>query len=340
MRSANRWLAANSFGSPGTLMAPLSLVLILLLPGCSIKGMAMNGLANALAGSGEGDSDNVYLTDDDPILVGEALPFSLKLMESVLQETPEHEGLLVAAATGFVSYAEMWVLRPARYMEDTDLYGARRERARAKRLFLRAREYAGRALEIRHSGIVPRLLTSPDSAVSELTMDDLPAMYWFTAAHGRAITTDLSDASLLVQGSTVTAILDRALELDERWNKGAFHELYMGVPTQLGGSAEKTEEHFNRAMELNEGTSLGPLVSLAESAYVARQDREGFTRILNEVLAFDPDQYPDTRLTNILAQKHARWLLAKTDELFWMDSTVEDQWHGTKRNFIPCPVHF
>ena len=50
--------------------------------------MAMNSLADALSGQGEGGS--AYLSDDDPALVGEALPFSLKLMESILQETPEH----------------------------------------------------------------------------------------------------------------------------------------------------------------------------------------------------------------------------------------------------------
>jgi hypothetical protein len=206
-------------------------------PGCSIKGMAVNSVADALAGGEEGS--NVYMTDDDPILVGEALPFSLKLMETILQETPEHEGLLVSAATGFVSYAEMWVLRPARYAEETDLQGSRAGRARAKKLFLRARDYAGRALEVRHPGIEDRLLRDPVMAAHEPRREDLSAMYWFAAAHGRAITTDLSDADLMVTGLTVTAILDRGLELDEGWNRGAFHEIWMSVPQQLGGSEEK-----------------------------------------------------------------------------------------------------
>lgn len=285
--------------------------------GCSIKGMAVNSLADAL--SAEGGS-NVYLEDDDPTLVGEALPFSLKLMETILQEKPEHDGLLVAAAAGFVSYAEMWVLWPARYAEMEDYAEFQRGRARAKALFLRARDYAGRALEVRHPGIVPRLLRSPDSAAQELGPKDLPAMYWFAAAHGRAIWTDLSDAFLVVEAPTITALLDRGLSLDEGWNRGAFHELYMAVPAQLGGSPEKTEEHYERAMELNGGASVSPMVSLAESVYLPRQDRDEFTRILRQVLAFDPDRYPETRLTNLLAQEHAGWLLSRADELFWMES--------------------
>lgn len=300
--------------------SPLLLLLPLLIGGCSIKGMAMNSLANALAGSGEENGSNVYLTDDDPILVGEALPFSLKLMETVLQETPEHQGLLVATATGFVSYAEMWVLRPSRYLEDTDYYAARAQRMRAKKLFLRARDYAGLALDLKYPGITERLRHSPDEAVLEFGADDLPAVYWYTAALGRAISTDPSDAELLVQGRTVQAVLERCLELDEAWGNGALHEFQMSIPEQLGGSEEKAEAAYARAMELNEGRSVGPMVALAESVLVRRQDREGFERILNQVLDFDPEAYPENRLVNILAQQHAEWLLARADDLFWMDS--------------------
>jgi predicted anti-sigma-YlaC factor YlaD len=309
-------------------------VLCCAVSGCSIKGMAMNGLADALSGGGS----NVYLTDEDPILVGEALPFSLKLMETVLQETPEHEGLLVAAATGFTSYAEMWVLRPATYREREDVQASRRGKLRAKALFLRARGYAGRALETRHPGIVDRLLRNPTEAVQDLRVEDLPAMYWFAAAHGRAISTDPGDAELLVQGRTVSALLDRGLELDESWDRGAFHELYIGIPGQLGGSPEKSEYHFRKAMEFNEGTSIGPLVTLAEVVHVQRQDRAAFTRTLEEALAFDPDAHPETRLTNVLAQEHAEWLLSRADELFWMNGETPSSFHSPKPLRNPCPL--
>lgn len=330
----NRWLKQLEDGRdpwPRPWIAPL--LFTLLLPGCSVKGMAMNSLADAL--SGQGDGGSVYLSDNDPVLVGEALPFSLKLMESILKETPEHEGLLVAAASGFVSYSEMWVYRPARYLEGTDLQGSRRETARAKALFLRARDYAGRALEVRHPEIIPRLLRFPDSTVGEFGAEDIPAMYWFTAAHGRAISLDPNDTELVVQATAVTALLDRALELDDGWSKGALHELYMSIPSQLGGSSEKTEEHFGKAMELNGGASVGPLVSLAESVHLARQDREAFTRTLNEVLAFDRYQYPENLLTNTLAQEHAAWLLSKSDELFWMPPAPETRKPNPNRRRIP-----
>jgi hypothetical protein len=63
--------------------------------GCSIKKIAVNKLGNALA-----STDTTFEGDDDPDLVGDSLPFALKLMESLLAESPRHTGLLLATASG------------------------------------------------------------------------------------------------------------------------------------------------------------------------------------------------------------------------------------------------
>jgi len=61
--------------------------------GCSIKRLAVNKVGNALAGGG-----TTFASDDDPELVKAAVPFSLKLMESLLAENPRHEKLLLVYA--------------------------------------------------------------------------------------------------------------------------------------------------------------------------------------------------------------------------------------------------
>ena len=58
---------------------------LLLLTGCSVKRIAVNKLGNALAGSGA-----TFASDDDPDLIRDAVPFSLKLMESLLAEKEVH----------------------------------------------------------------------------------------------------------------------------------------------------------------------------------------------------------------------------------------------------------
>jgi len=61
--------------------------------GCAVKKIAVNKLGNALANGG-----TTYASDNDPELIRDAVPFSLKLMESLLEESPKHRGLLLATS--------------------------------------------------------------------------------------------------------------------------------------------------------------------------------------------------------------------------------------------------
>src|SRR5213593_5197100 len=115
--------------------------------GCSIKKFAINKLGDSLANSG-----TTYAADDDPELIGQALPFSLKLVEGLLAESPEHRGLLFTAASGFTEYAYVYVQQDAEMLESQDLDRAGALRARARRLYLRARDYGLRGLEAKHRG--------------------------------------------------------------------------------------------------------------------------------------------------------------------------------------------
>src|SRR5436190_14859686 len=98
--------------------------------------MAVNKLGDALAAGG-----TTFASDDDPELVKAAVPFSLKLMESLLEENPHHKGLLFATASGFTQYAYAFVQQEADESEDTDVKAASELKARARRLYLRARNY-------------------------------------------------------------------------------------------------------------------------------------------------------------------------------------------------------
>ena len=84
--------------------------------GCSVKRMAVNKVGSALAGSG-----TTFASDDDPELVKAAVPFSLKLMESLLAASPGHRGLLLATASGFTQYAYAFVQQEADRLEDQDV---------------------------------------------------------------------------------------------------------------------------------------------------------------------------------------------------------------------------
>jgi predicted anti-sigma-YlaC factor YlaD len=59
-----------------------------------------------------------------------------------------------------------------------------------------------------------------------------------------------------------------------------------------------------------------PYVALAESVAITEQNRSEFTSLLNHALEIDVDTHTDWRLTNLIMQQRAQWLLARSDEFF------------------------
>ena len=292
----------------------LPLVLVLA-SGCSIKRMAINRLGDALSGSGTS-----FASDDDPELVKAAVPFSLKLIESLLAESPRHQGLLLAACSGFTQYSFAFVNQDADEKEDSDLAAANALRARAKRLYLRARGYGLRGLEARHPNFEQALRKNPKAAVQSAKAGDVPLLYWTAAAWGSAISVSKDDPSLVSDQVIVEALIDRALELDEDFDRGAIHGFLIAYEMArqgvAGDAAARSKKHFDRAMELSHGELASPLVSLAEAVAVQNQNRTEFQSLLNRALAINHDAVPGLRLQNLIAQRRARWLLGRVDELF------------------------
>ena len=70
------------------------------LPGCAVlKHKAVGMVASTLASSGD-----VFTRDDDLDLVGQAIPFGLKLYESLLDSAPKNKDLLLATCSNFTQY--------------------------------------------------------------------------------------------------------------------------------------------------------------------------------------------------------------------------------------------
>lgn len=283
--------------------------------GCSIKRIAINKLGDALSGGG-----GAFASDDDPELVKAAVPFSLKLIESLLAESPRHPGLLLAGCSGFTQYSYAFVQQDADEQEDTDLAAADALRARARRLYLRARGYGLRRLALKHPGMEDALRRDPKAAVSACTVNEVPALYWTAAAWGAAIGISKDDPGLVSDQLIVEALIDRALELDENFDSGAIHAFLVGYEMARQGApgdpAARSRKHFDRAMELSRGKLASPLVALAEAVCVQQQAKAEFLALLDRALAIQPDAAPQWRLQNLLAQRRARWLRGRVDELF------------------------
>ena len=294
-----------------TLIIPF---LALATSGC-VKSMAIGAIGDALANGG-----GTYAQDDDPELVRDASAFGLKLVESLLDAEPEHRGLLLAAARGYTQYGYAFLQAEADYIEEDDFRGAMHLRRRAKKFYARARRYGVRGLEVEHEDFLRRLRDDRAALLDELTDEDLALLYWTGVAWAAAVALDKDDTELAADLDLVEAMMERGRDLGPEHAEGAFHDFFLvwdaGRPKAAGGSVERAAAHLQRSLAASGGDRIAPLVSYAELVCVKQGDAPRFVELLNKAAAHDGDHAPRYRLANLVAQRRAKWLLARKDDLF------------------------
>ena len=294
----------------------MTVVLLLLSAGCSIKRVAINKIGNMLASGG-----STFSSDDDPELVQAAIPFGLKLYESLLAESPKHTGLLLAAAQGFTEYSYAFVDSRIDEARAESLERADALRERARKLYIRAYRYGMRGLEANHPGFGAALDNDADLALKRVTKRDVPLLYWTAASRGLTISLSKTSPELIAELPLVETIVRRVAELDENFGAGAVPEFLITLEAAHSGVKPEEQQklmrqHFERALKISQGKRAGTFVSFAENACVPAQNKAEFQSLLEKALAVDPDADPDNRLANLVAQRRARWLLDHIDDLF------------------------
>jgi predicted anti-sigma-YlaC factor YlaD len=192
--------------------------------------------------------------------------------------------------------------------------------ARAKNLYIRGRDRALRALELRYPGFTADVKSEDPQLLAETTIDDVPYLYWAAAGWMGAVSTDPFDIGLSMEAGRAGALMDRAFELDPDFDNGAIHEFYIayyaGLPEGLGGSVEKAEHHFERAVQLAGGKKASPYVALATSVALPAQNAARFVELMEKALAVDGDAAPRYRLVNSIKQEEARFYLDNLERFF------------------------
>jgi TRAP transporter T-component len=290
----------------------LLICLSALLASCSPKHAAVSLLADNVT-----SGDGVMVTDDDPELVREALPFGLKVYESLLVEVPEHDGLLEALAKGYTAYGYL-LQHEADMIDDRDLLRARQLRARAALHYRRGRDFALRALDLRHPGFTETLRDDPDHALADTTEADLNALYWAGAAWAAAVSTAKDDMGLVGDLPLAGKLVARVLALDESYDDGRAHEFFIAYEgSRPNGSAAEARAHYQRALALSQGKRASVHLALAESVVLREQNLAEFKDLIAAALAVDPDREPSLRLVNTIARQRAEWLRARLPDLFF-----------------------
>src|SRR5713101_6999176 len=186
---------------------------------CSVKRFAINKIGDSLANSG-----STFAADNDPELVGQALPFSLKLIEGLLAESPNNRGLLFGASSGYTKYSYVYIQLPGEQLEAEDLPKSHVENERARNLYLRARDYGLRGLETKHRGFSSFLRENPKAAVQVAKAADVPLLYWTAVSWGAAIAVSKDHPEIVADQPQVEALIDRAYQLNPDFQHGAIDQ--------------------------------------------------------------------------------------------------------------------
>jgi predicted anti-sigma-YlaC factor YlaD len=296
----------------------LMVSLLVFLPACSIKKLAMNQVANALTTQ---TSSTVFSGDNDPELVGDALPFAIKLYESLMAANPVHPGLKLKTGSLYIMYANAFLQTPALMLPTSEFKAQEFNYKRAKNLYLRGRDIILAALEYKYPGFKKNLQNKNYAQALQATnKKDVPFIYWAGAGWLGAYAIDPFDMDLGITLPAAAALMDRVFELEENYAGGAIHEFYIlyygSLPDYMGGSLQKARHHFEKAIAISAGKSSTPYIALATTASVKEQNLGEFRSLLAKALAIDPDLDPENRLLGILNQRKAHWLIEHADDFF------------------------
>ncbi|MGD0781640.1 MAG: TRAP transporter TatT component family protein [Candidatus Aminicenantales bacterium] len=288
---------------------------------CSIQKMALNATAGVLSSSSGSD---VFTQDNDPELVGDALPFAIKLYESLLAALPEHQGLRLRTGSLYIMYANAFLQTPADMMPKEETTQKDFLLQRAKNLYLRGRDILLVGLEKKNPLLRAQLKERHfQQALAAYTPEDAPALYWTAAGWVAAFAIDPGDMKLGITLPQAAALMERIIQLDPRFAQASvynFYILYYGsIPDYMGGDPQKARDYFQKAVAASGNRDTSAFLSLAVTVSQKAQNVGEFKSLLQKVLDFDPETAPENRLINILNQRKARWLLEHIEDFFLLD---------------------
>ncbi|MCL1928898.1 MAG: TRAP transporter TatT component family protein [Treponema sp.] len=309
----------------------LAIIVVLSVSSCSLNKLVINKVSDALTGGG---ANTVFMGDNDPRLVGDAMPFAIKMYESLLDQNPNHQGLIVTTGSLFIMYANAFVQGPAEMLPLSQYEEKWAELERAKNLYLRGVTILERGINNKYPGMLgkwgPEENPQFTGGLSKMKQEDITLFYWYAAGTLSAYALNVFDISLGMRVPQIVEMINKAYELDSGYNSGALDELffivYSALPDGMGGDMEKALVHYQKALEKSGGQTAGPYVSYAQSVAVKKQDYDDFKNSLEKALDIDPNADRNNTLINVINQKKARYLLEKARDLF-VTLEIEDDFY-------------
>ena len=281
----------------------LVLIFLFLTAGCNTTKMMVNSMDPLME-----KMNTAVNKHNDVELVKDAMPAALLQLDGLIEASPENKGLLVRTAEGYCGYAFVFV------------EGQNNERA--SRLYLRALNYAQRALK--QNKTYAKAADGPVDAYTEslsaFGKKDVPALFWTASAWLSWAGLNVDDPEIFLALPKINALLKRCLELDETYRYGIAHAvlgvLHASRPAAYGGHPDKAKAEFDRAFELSHRKMLVYQLMYAQYYAYQIQDRDLYVRSLKEVVDAPDDLFPEMGFINAAAKKKAKTRLETVDSIF------------------------
>ena len=206
----------------------------------------------------------------------------------------------LALAQGYMLYGYAFAELPAEDARDTDYDAYLMQRNRARDFYCRAFGYARRGLVCRRGAPevdAPVRAHADVQAFDQLL--DVPFLYWCGASLGKWIALSKTDPAVVIRLPEAAIYMQQAATLDPDYDGGAIHEFFISYESRgnaSGDSRARVRKHYERALELASGRKLSPRMAWLEAVVIPDQDLTTFDRLVAQVLAFDPAQYPECAL--------------------------------------------
>ncbi len=276
----------------------------IILSGCSFRSMMVVWASRPIL---EGSILSV-LCETDIDLARTGLEADLKLLEGLIRSRPRDRLLLVLAAQGFTGYAIM-------FLDDS-------QPQRARTMYERGRKYGMRALSLSVKQLSNEELSLIQfrELVKKLDGRDIPAAYWTGTAWAQRINLERSSTRSLAESNRATALMQWVLEKDPHFYYSGplwfFGTYYTTLPALTGGSTQKAQDYFERAISADGSRFLWGKLLYARYYAVQTLDKDLFIKVLNEVVEGADDEPEELRLINRVASMKAEELLKQIDRFF------------------------
>ena len=323
-------------------------VMLLLAGGCiDTKKIAVKTTAEVLT-----RGQRAMKMESDYDLAADAMPASLKTVESFHTAYPDIRKLTVLLAEGYCQYGSGFVEDEweVAYLVRQDDDGALHLARRATKMYTRCMNYGLELLDRRWTRAMSGKLDELRTVARAAGAGDREGLLWLALGLTSMINMNVDDVAMVSYLPYAQFLLERLVVMDgdaavilggddpaARAALGrklgdvrgapkdpvrrALPHLALGMMltsrgTEVGGNPERGRRHFQRAIELTGGKFLLARVMLARGYARVTQNRALFRDTLSEVLRTDPAVWPDQRLANEIAHRRAHRYLQLADDWF------------------------